>query len=223
MTGGHQRGLTMVELLVGMALGLFVISAALLLLMSRIQAHRAELLEARLMQDLRVAIDVVTRDLRRAGYWNDAATVMAGSASAASANPYAAITPASGSSETIRFSYSRDLQERRGVDGNEQFGFRLRRGAIEMLLGGGNWQALTDSNTIMVTAFSISPALQEIGLDALCAQSCSEGEDDCRPRQVVRSLAVSISGHAAGRPRVLRSLRTLVRLRNDAIAGACRT
>ena len=30
------------------------------------------------------------------------------------------------------------------VDSNERFGFRLRNGAIEMQLGDGNWQALTD-------------------------------------------------------------------------------
>lgn len=223
MARRHQRGLTMVELLVGMALGLFVTSAALLLLVARIQTHRAELLEGRLMQDLRVAIDVVTRDLRRAGYWNDAAKSMAGSDGAGSANPYAAIAPASGSSETVYFSYSRGLRGGRAVDDNEQFGFRLRRGTIEMQLGGGSWQALTDSNTLVVSAFSITPALQEIALDALCAQTCPADEDDCRPRQVVRSLAVSISGHAANDPRVVRSIRTLVRLRNDAISGACRT
>jgi type IV pilus assembly protein PilW len=223
MARRHQRGFTIVELLIGMALGLFVTGAALLLLVSRIQVHRAELLEARLMQDLRVATNVITRDVRRAGYWNDAATSMAGLAGAASENPYAAITPASGSSEMVHFSYSRQLPNHPGVDSNEQFGFRLRNGTIEMLLGTGNWQALTDSNTMVVTAFSIAPALHEFALDALCAQSCPAGEDDCRPRQVARSLAIAISGHATNDARKVRSLRTWVRLRNDAIEGACKT
>ena len=48
----------------------------------------------------------------------------------------------------------REQQRRR----NEQFGFRLRNGALEMQLGAGNWQALTDSGTVTVTAFSATPS-----------------------------------------------------------------
>ena len=214
----------MVELLVGMTIGLVVIAAALALLVNRIQVHRAALLQSRLMQDLRVAANVVSRDLRRAGYWHDAAAgVAAPGAGAAMANPYAAVTLESDPSDAVSFRYSRDASEDHEIDANEQFGFRLRRGTLEMLLGAGNWQALTDSTTLVITAFSITPALQEIGLEGFCAKACPPGETACRPRQVVRSLAVSISGHASTDPRVVRSLQTVVRLRNDAVVGACPT
>ncbi len=223
MTGWHQRGLTIVELLVGMALGLFVVSTALHLLVTRIHEHRTALLHGRLMQDLRVAADIVTRDLRRAGYWHDASASVPDGGTRSS-NPHTALTPTSGPSETVTFSYSRNVREGHDIDGNEQFGFRLRRGAIEMLLGAGNWQALTDTGTLVVTSFSITPALREISLESVCAQACPADAADCQPpRQALRSLAVSISGHAAADPRVVRSLRTLVRLRNDAITGACST
>ena len=223
--GAHrERGFTMVELLVGMTIGLVVIAAALALLVNRIQVHRAALLQSRLMQDLRVAANVVSRDLRRAGYWHDAAAgVAAPGAGAALANPYAAVTLESAPSDAVSFRYSRDAIEDHGIDANEQFGFRLRRGTLEMLLGAGNWQALTDSTTLVITAFSITPALQEIGLEGFCAKECPPGETACRPRQVVRSLAVSISGHASTDARVVRSLQTVVRLRNDAVVGACPT
>ena len=214
----------MVEVLVGMTIGLVVIAAALALLVNRIQVHRAALLQSRLMQDLRVAANVVSRDLRRAGYWHDAAAgVAAPGAGAALANPYAAVTLESAPSDAVSFRYSRDAIEDHGIDANEQFGFRLRRGTLEMLLGAGNWQALTDSTTLVITAFSITPALQEIGLEGFCAKECPPGETACRPRQVVRSLAVSISGHASTDARVVRSLQTVVRLRNDAVVGACPT
>lgn len=224
--GSHrQRGFTMVELLVGMTIGLVVIAAALALLVNRIQVHRAALLQSRLMQDLRVAANVVSRDLRRAGYWHDAAAGVAalGAAGTALANPYAAVTLESAPSDAVTFRYSRDAIEDHGIDANEQFGFRLRRGTLEMLLGTGNWQSLTDSTTLVITAFSITPALQEIELEGFCAKECPPDETSCRPRQVVRSLAVSISGHASTDARVVRSLQTVVRLRNDAIVGACPT
>jgi len=49
-----QRGLSIVEMLIGLALGLFIVAAGLTLLASNLREHRAVpvLLEARLMQDL---------------------------------------------------------------------------------------------------------------------------------------------------------------------------
>lgn len=64
-------GFTLVELLVGLALGLLVLAAALTLLAQQTHEQRALLVEARLMQDLRSAADLVARDLRRAGHWAD--------------------------------------------------------------------------------------------------------------------------------------------------------
>ena len=68
MNTRSQRGFTLVELLVGLALGLLVVAAGVLLLAQQLRATSAPLLvEARLMQDLRTAADLVARDLRRAG------------------------------------------------------------------------------------------------------------------------------------------------------------
>ena len=67
-----ERGLSVVELLVGVAIALFIAAAGATLLASHLRENRALLLEARLMQDLRTAADLVTRDLRRAGHWGAA-------------------------------------------------------------------------------------------------------------------------------------------------------
>ena len=63
------RGLTLVELLVGLALALLVAAGGAALLTSQLREHRALVLESRLMQDLRTAADLIARDLRRAGHW----------------------------------------------------------------------------------------------------------------------------------------------------------
>src|SRR5688572_15814717 len=70
----HQNGLSLVELLVGLALGLFVVAVAATLLAAQTPEQRRLAAEQRLMQDLRTATDVVTRDLRRAGHWGAAAS-----------------------------------------------------------------------------------------------------------------------------------------------------
>src|SRR6185369_348939 len=63
----HQQGLSIVELMVGLAIGLVVVAAALLALTNHLRENRSLLLEARLMQDLQTTTDLIARDLRRAG------------------------------------------------------------------------------------------------------------------------------------------------------------
>ncbi|MDE2092484.1 MAG: hypothetical protein KGI87_01395 [Burkholderiales bacterium] len=219
-----ERGLSMVELLVGTAIALFIAATGATLLAGNLRENRALLLEARLMQDLRSAADMITRDLRRAGYWGAAiGGVWAAGAASAAANPYTALSPGAAASDAVSFHYSRDVNENNAVDGNEQFGFRLRNGAIEMQLGAANWQALTDTGTLRVTAFDVTPTVQDIDLQGYCASACPAGSATCPPHQQVRSLAVAITGRLVGDAGVSRSVRSQVRLRNDPVIGACAT
>jgi type IV pilus assembly protein PilW len=217
-----QRGLSMVELLVSAAIGLLVVAAGTTLLVGNLRENRSLLLEARLMQDLRTAADLISRDLRRAGYWagaNDG--VWIAGASSVATNPYSAMAPGTAASDAVSFRYSRDATENNLVDSNEQFGYRLRAGAIELQLGAGNWQALTDAGTLNVTEFSVTPEVQDIPLQAFCATECPAGSSNCPPHQQVRSLALVIGGRLVSDARVTRSIRSTVRLRNDPVSGSC--
>ena len=89
-------------------------------------------------------------------------------------------------SDAVTFQFSRDGSENNSIDSNEQFGFRLRGGVIELQLGAGNWQALTDATLLAVTTFSITPTVEEIDLGALCSKPCPAGSSTCPPRQQVR-------------------------------------
>ena len=219
-----QRGLSIVELMVGVVIALFIAAAGAALLASHLRENRALLLEARLMQDLRTAADVVSRDLRRAGHWGAAIDgVWADGASSVTANPYAALAPMAAASDAASFRYSRDAIEYHLVDPNEQFGFRLRNGAIELQLGAGNWQALTDAGTLMITQFTVTPTVQNVSLEAFCAVPCPPASVACSPQQQVRSLALAITGRLVADASVKRSLHSSVRLRNDVVVGACAT
>ena len=66
---GRMRGLSLVELMVGVAVGLFVVAAAALMASGQLSDNRRLLLETQLQQDLRATVDIVTRELRRTGYW----------------------------------------------------------------------------------------------------------------------------------------------------------
>ena len=217
-----HAGLSLIELMIGIAMALFIAAAGTTVLTSNLRDNRALLLEARLMQDLRTATDIVSRDLRRAGFWAAATQgIWSADAGAMLANPYAALRSGAAASDAVGFQYSRDPSENHVVDSNEEFGFRLRNRVIEMQLGATNWQALTDSGTLAITEFSVTPTLQDIDLSRYCAQPCPAGSTVCPPRQQVRSLAVVMTGRSIHDARVTRSLRSHVRLRNDAVSGEC--
>ncbi len=223
MTIRRERGLSLIEMMIGLAIGLLVIAVAAAMLVGRIREHRALLVEARLMQDLRTSMDIVTRDLRRAGFWGDATAAMRATSttSAGAANPYTALSPVSDASDTVSFQLSRDASENNVVDDNEQFGFRLRKGVIEMLIGDGGWQALTDAGTMFVVSFEVVPSLQQTSLSDACIKPCDVSSAVCGPVQQVRNLAVAITARASADSKVVRSLTSQVRLRNDVILGAC--
>ncbi len=223
-----QRGLSLIELMVAIAISLIVIAAALSLFGHQLRESRSVQVELRLMQDLRSAVDLIGRDLRRAGHWGNAsAGVWQRDTEGAVVNPYAFVTIAS---NQVAFNFSRDGAENNSVDNNEQFGFRLRAGVVEFLLGGGNsganWQALTDANTVTITSFTVTPSVQSVSLDSMCPTACSAADSTaavCPPKQQLRSLVVALTGRSVTDIKVIRNVENQVRLRNDAITGRCST
>ena len=221
-----QRGLSLIELLVAMVVGLVVMAAAVSFFSRHLRESRAVQVELRLMQDLRSAIDLIGRDLRRAAYWGQASSgVWQPGAASTPTNPYAFVTIAS---EQVDFNFSRDGTENNALDTNEQFGFRLRGGVVEFMLGAANgssnWQALTDANTVTITSFTVTPSVQRVSLEGMCATACSAADSAaavCPPQQHLRSLNIALTGRSVSDAKVVRSLQSQVRLRNDAISGKC--
>ena len=94
------RGVTIVELMLGVAIGLMIAAGGVTFLSHNLREHRSLLLESRLMQDLRTVADIVTRDVRRAGYWGTAERgIWTPGAGAVLANPYMAVAPAAAASD----------------------------------------------------------------------------------------------------------------------------
>jgi len=124
----------------------------------------------------------------------------------------------------VLLTYSRsgdEAEEDGAVESAEELGFRLSNGVIQTQLGEGNWQALTDGNTLTITDFNLTMNLQPTPPIVDCPNLCAGGGNACWPRLVVRDITVEITGQAAHDSSVSRSLRSNVRLRNDAIIGAC--
>lgn len=69
MTRRRQRGLTLIELMIAMVLGLFIIGGTLAVHMSASSARNTNEAVARVQETGRYALRAVKEDLRLAGYW----------------------------------------------------------------------------------------------------------------------------------------------------------
>ena len=208
---GRQRGLSLVELMVGIAVGLFVVATAATLAATQLADNRRLLVETQVQQDLRASIDIVTRQLRRAGALpqQQALLGLATATADGQGNEYAPVTLAgSAGSHEIGFRYV--------VNANESgpFGFKLQGGVVKSLVGAGGWQELTDPNTLVVTNFAITAGTAS-SVALPCARLCSDGSTACWPTVEVRDILVEITGHARSDAAVQRTMRSAVRLRND--------
>lgn len=207
----RQRGLSLVEMMVGIAVGLFVVAAAAMLVATQLSDNRRLLLETQMQQDLRASMDIITRELRRAGA-QSATAVLDGLATAGGEggkpNAYSGVTPNAGESTEAGFSYMRAAGEQ------GPYGFKLEGGVIKTRLATAGWQELTDPNTLRITEFKVTARnADEIRLP--CPRLCAGGGTACWPTAVVREFEVQISGQATGDASVRRSLNSRVRLRND--------
>lgn len=210
----RQFGLSMVELMVGIAIGLFVVAGTAMLVSSQLSENRRLLLETQLLQDLRSSADIVTRELRRAGHSAASESTVWAPGVVAQPNTLAPVSLV-GASE-IGFQYAR------GPTQEGPYGFKLDpNGALRTNLGSGagsNWQDLTDPRTLRITALTIVP-VPDPPIEAVlpCPSACPGpgGPQDCWPRLAVRSFTVTITGQAVHDAAVQRTLRTTVRLRND--------
>ena len=216
----RPRGLSLVELMVGIAVGLFVVAAAAMLVSTQLHENRRVMLETQLQQDLRAAADIITRELRRAGHWPEAVQFVWVEGGAAPAdNPFAAVDLDPDHPEQVGYTY-------KPASGNGPYGYKQQGNVLKTLLGAGGWQELTDGNTLRITGFSVTPRYRTApDLPVVlvpCSKLCPDGSTDCWPRRTltVRELLVDIQGEAVTDPAVKRSLSSVVRLRNDLVSAA---
>jgi type IV pilus assembly protein PilW len=214
----RPRGLSLVELLAGLAIGLLVAGAAVTSVMAHLREDRRAADERRLVRELHMAADLVARDLRRAGHWDGVVAASWHEAGPLVVNPHAALTPQAGPADAARYGYA-------GLApgaATEDLGLRLSAGVVQLRLGDGAWQALTDAATVQVTHFGLTPTVHPVLLDALCGGACAPGVPGCgAPLQAVRTLVVELRGRSPRAPHATAAAHRVVRVRNDAVTGAC--
>lgn len=71
----EQLGVALVEILIAMLIGLFLVGGVLQVLSSSRQTHRVHEATARMQESGRMALEVISRDIRMADFWGCASTV----------------------------------------------------------------------------------------------------------------------------------------------------
>jgi type IV pilus assembly protein PilW len=217
----------LIELMVGLTIGLFIVAGTLTMFANQVGSSRQLLQQARLHQEMRSVMDLVTRDLRRAGAWDNAilGTVAIGSTRTTVPNPYQAASASTDGRgfNVIDYWFTRDRasrgSENNALDSNELFGFKQDGDILRMQLGAGNWQPLTDPKVITVRNFFISsPNTPTVSAASACVGGCTG--PTC-PQLSIRQYTLTLQAALASDSNVTRTLSTTVRLRNDQIQGAC--
>lgn len=152
--GSNQQGLSLVELMVGLVVGLILTGGVLKMYISSLHANNDNLKISMLNQELRSMLHIIERDVRRAGFWAGVPGT-----DDLSANPFMttpndlSVSEKLGEAANSCVMYSYDLDKDKLVDvdsvatsapfnaapydtgGMEQFGFRLNGSAVQMRTG----------------------------------------------------------------------------------------
>ena len=208
----RSRGLSLIELMVALTIGLAVLGGVLAMMMNGMRANAESMKAIRLNQEMRAAMDLMVRDVRRAGYRKGySSTIGAGQ----TVENTVRILDSGG---RIEFQYDGDDD---GVlnSTSESFGFKLEAGALKYtrnaLAATPDWQPLTDPNVTTITALSFCY------WPSLSTQCLTQVPSDAKvtltgTTQVsVYAVRITMSAQLKNDAATLRRLTETIRVRND--------
>jgi len=151
---GRQKGLTLIEMMIAMVLGIFVIAVIITVFSTNVRTNVENMKMIRLNQELRGAMTFMADELKRSGY----------SAFPVTATFMADLNFSSGSPGCARYSYDENPTDGTQSASLERFGFKLDNSTIKWsknagdigTLGSadcsnGSWESITDSNMAEIT------------------------------------------------------------------------
>jgi prepilin-type N-terminal cleavage/methylation domain-containing protein len=234
-----QAGFSLVEMMVALVAGLIVVGAVITFLMSSFKSNSDFVRSTRLTQELRNTLDLVSRDLQRAGY-DDNALVYLGNTNA---SPF---SPIHVNGSCILYAYDRSYPNGQetvagtpgtlDVGNGEVRGLRLSTvtnasgqsvGVIEYAVSAGTTKPACDGtagtyNTIPAACDATSTwcplsDANTVDIDAFTITNNVESMADTTSTMGMRRLDLTLVGRLAGATDFDRTVRTSVKVRSDCI------
>lgn len=227
----HNRGFGLIELLISILIGIIVVTGITSLVVATLRANTENLGMTRLTQELRGAAQLISGELKRSAYDQDALgdfgagnqdsngfvdVVFEDSGGTVLDPVNNAVTEANPATCVV---YGYDENMNGTVDAGEYRAFRLNDGAIEMWEGdvavascpGDGWEALTDRAATEITDFSITTTPD--------GEAFPVHSDPGTGVQTlaIRKIQIRIAGQSVQDDSVSRSVRETVRIRNDRV------
>lgn len=232
---GHTpcMGFSLVELMIALTVGLVVLGGVIGLYTNTIKSGSDTFKATRLNQELRAIMDVMVRDIQRAGYWSGAANIGTLAVNSVG-NPFTTgINDLTINVAGNCITYSYDLDGNGTVDNDERFAFFLQDGAVGMRKKGDSaatnscsptqWERINDENVTNITALSFTLTTSCINVTDKPASNCLFGGTGyVAPTAsdilvTVRRVNIRLAGELRGDSTVTRDITESVRVRNDLI------
>lgn len=215
----RSRGFSLIEVLIASSLSL-VVTASMIALMSSSLGSTARIIKmTRLTDDLRSAMLLMSRDVRRSNYSANAINCFANPdclTDGSISSPGDVVI--SDNNECFVFSMDRNQD---GTGTENAGGFRRVLaggvGVIQMWIGATvpdcasadvNWAAVTDANDIEITSFSVDD-------DLSYTEVVLEDVEGVQYFQKVRKMRMNISGRLVSDLTIQRTLGDIIKLRNN--------
>jgi prepilin peptidase dependent protein B len=210
----RQSGFTFVELLTALAINIVLMAGLITIFMSNINHYRTSINMNRLNQQLQTTMLVMTNEIRRAGYWSNSQSDLG---SPTNNNPFMASgVDIAVSGNCILFAYDSNNNGSLPAIGagsdDERYGFRLSGQTIQARPYGAafncataaaNWENITDSNIIQITALTFT----------LNSSTIVTGPGNKGITQ--RSVDITMTGRLTSNNAITKTLTKHVRIMND--------
>lgn len=207
----RQAGITLIEILISLVVGLIVLTAVVGVMVSSNKTNVDSLRMTHLNQELRAVMSLMTRDIRRSSYLGDWAARVTVNAAASPKDNVGNFTrvriPQAG---CVLYSYDADADAT--LDANENTGFRFNGGAVERGINvtdcnAGNWTGITDPQTVTITALTFT---------LYDTEQCIESSGGNNTGGVhKKELQITLTGQLVSDATVTRTIVDGVRPRND--------
>lgn len=203
-----QQGSSLIEVMIGLFLGLLVAGAGMALFLSALSGQTDNIRLNRLNQDMRALMDIMVRDIRRAGFVTDD---LQNYSNTLKTNPFfvdpttdiKVHSTGSLTNNCIVYTYNSDNDKPPNVDDNNDvddtddsndfFGFRLdgstgnlqmrRSGQTNATCADGNWESITEPD-VEITALTFTLTHSALDVTSMTTDSDNDGcfnGDDANP------------------------------------------
>ncbi len=227
-----ESGLSLIELMLGLLVGSIVVAGGIHLYSNNVNLNKTTQQRNTLNQDLRAMLDVMQRDLRRAGFAaNHPDSNNDGSLDAVIKNNPFALIELNTEQNCIVYLINKNANNP-PAETNERLGFkidvdtsfrpaksviRMRRSSQGLDCESGIWENFT-SPEVEITALQFSINETPLNVTAFkqnptnpVIQNCATG-DACLYR---RNIAIRLTGRLVARPEIQQTLSASVTVRND--------